>query len=51
MDAQAVARVMLRDPSQLPAVVVEDEAAMLDIMTRGGTGAIASDGWNNGKVG
>ena len=34
LDAQAVARVVLRDAPQLPVVVVEDEAAMLDVMTR-----------------
>lgn len=34
LDAEAVARVVLRDASQLPQVVVEDEAAVLDVMTR-----------------
>ena len=34
LDAMAVARVVLRDGSELPVVVVEDEAAMLDVMTR-----------------
>tara|TARA_B100000315_G_C14503801_1_gene553599 strand:+ start:186 stop:1301 length:1116 start_codon:yes stop_codon:yes gene_type:complete len=34
LDAQAVARVVLRDAPQLPEVVVEDEAAVLDVMTR-----------------
>ena len=31
---QAVARVVLRDASRLPAVLVEDEAAMLNVMDR-----------------
>ncbi|MEA3300636.1 MAG: IS110 family transposase [Pseudomonadota bacterium] len=34
LDAQAVARVVLRDATQLPRVVAEDEAAVLDVMTR-----------------
>ncbi|MDA1348941.1 MAG: IS110 family transposase [Chloroflexi bacterium] len=34
LDAQAVARVVLRDTPDLPLVVVEDEAAALDVMNR-----------------
>ena len=34
LDAQAVACVVLRDGPQLPVVVAEDEAAVLDVMTR-----------------
>ena len=34
LDAQAVARVVLRDASDLPAVVIEDEAAVLELMNR-----------------